>query len=66
MSDEPVLTDEMRERVKQELKREECMHHGHSFSQVMTMGSLAPTLTLCTNCGASWRIHPEDAGKDFG
>lgn len=48
------------------VRRDECRSHGHSFDEIVKMSSLAPQGVRCSNCGSSWRIHPDDVDKDFG
>lgn len=48
------------------VRRDECRARGHSFSTITQFGSLAPQQFVCMNCGASWRVHPDDIDKDFG
>jgi hypothetical protein len=48
------------------VRRDECRAHGHSFTEVATYGLLAPQSVVCTNCGAMWRIHPDDVHANFG
>lgn len=44
--------------------RDECRRHGHRFRESLVLSSLAPRQVSCANCGALWRIHPEDT-HDF-
>lgn len=48
------------------VRRDECRLHGHSFTEVVALGCLAPQRVRCDNCGSVWRIHPEDVRADFG
>lgn len=61
MAERIEVTDDMRLAVK----REECTAHGHSYTHVQVMHTLAPQHVVCSNCGSSWRIHPDDLRKNF-
>lgn len=61
MAEPVIITPAMRDAVR----REECLAHGHSFSEVVQFGCLAPQLVMCNHCGSTWRIHPEDTEKHF-
>lgn len=44
----------------QKVQRWECSTRGHSFSEVMVYGRLAPQLVHCTRCGSRWEVvNPE-------
>lgn len=49
---------------RQAVRRDECRAHGHSFDTIGT--SSGPVRIVCSNCGASWRLHPDDAGMPWG
>jgi hypothetical protein len=48
------------------VRRDECRAHGHSFTEVLSGGTMAPQRVVCSRCGASWRVHPADVSLDFG
>lgn len=47
-------------------RRDECRTSGHSFAEIVVIGSMAPSRVMCSCCGASWRVHPDDVGRAFG
>lgn len=51
---------------RHKVARDECRLHGHGFAHQMVVSSMVPVGIFCDRCGASWRLHPEDAAKPFG
>lgn len=60
-----LSTEELAE-VRKLATQDGCLHYGHRFTHIMVEESLAPVEVICERCGASWRIHPDDRGKNFG
>ena len=48
------------------VRRDECRAHGHRFTETLVLRSLAPQSIICDNCGAVWRIHPDDVDANWG
>lgn len=45
--------------------RDLCRADGHDTEVVEAWQSLAPVAIVCRRCGASYRVHPDDARVDF-
>lgn len=66
MSRDRLMAMETTPGQRQAVRRDECRVHGHRFSEVLKLGTLAPQSVICDNCGATWRIHPDDQERNFG
>jgi len=50
---------------RQAVARDECRLSGHTFTELVVHGSLAPVAVVCRRCGSAWHIHPDDQGRNF-
>lgn len=57
----PESTHEERTKVA----RDECSIHGHTYDVVKVTEGY-PVKLVCTNCGSSWRLHPDDHERFWG
>lgn len=61
------VTDEMRLAVRRDDCRRRRSHGDFDvFVADAPASRLRPMTMQCRSCGSTWRIHPDDVGREFG